>query len=96
MCLCRYNATLAYAQSKLACILHAKEVARQLKVILLSILIYLSFLQTNSPCSEFHSFLQEREANVTVNALHPGIVKTAIIRAHGGFITGMNYCVHFA
>lgn len=56
----KYNGTRAYAQSKLACILHAKEVARQLK---------------------------ERDANVTINAVHPGIVKTAIIRAHRGFIT---------
>ncbi|KAG6584206.1 Short-chain dehydrogenase TIC 32 B, chloroplastic, partial [Cucurbita argyrosperma subsp. sororia] len=59
----KYNGTRAYAQSKLACILHAKEVARQLK---------------------------ERDANVTINAVHPGIVKTAIIKAHRGFITGMN------
>ncbi|XP_023000696.1 short-chain dehydrogenase TIC 32, chloroplastic-like [Cucurbita maxima] len=56
----KYNGTRAYAQSKLACILHAKEVARQLK---------------------------ERDANVTINAVHPGIVKTAIIKAHRGFIT---------
>ncbi|XP_023519347.1 short-chain dehydrogenase TIC 32, chloroplastic-like [Cucurbita pepo subsp. pepo] len=56
----KYNGTRAYAQSKLACILHAKEVARQLK---------------------------ERDANVTINAVHPGIVKTAILKAHRGFIT---------
>ncbi|XP_038895224.1 short-chain dehydrogenase TIC 32 A, chloroplastic-like isoform X2 [Benincasa hispida] len=56
----KYNGTRAYAQSKLACILHAKEVARKLK---------------------------EQDANVTINAVHPGIVKTAIIRAHRGFIT---------
>lgn len=55
-----YNCTRAYAQSKLANILHAKEMARQLKV---------------------------RKANVTVNAVHPGIVKTGIIRDHKGFIT---------
>lgn len=29
---CSYNGTRAYAQSKLANILHAKEIARQLKV----------------------------------------------------------------
>ncbi|TYJ25782.1 hypothetical protein E1A91_A07G072600v1 [Gossypium mustelinum] len=55
-----HNATRAYAQSKLANILHAKEVARQLKA---------------------------RNAKVTINAVHPGIVKTGIIRAHKGFIT---------
>ncbi|KAL5544084.1 hypothetical protein UlMin_007868 [Ulmus minor] len=55
-----YNGTRAYAQSKLASILHAKELARQLKA---------------------------RNARVTINAIHPGIVKTGIIRAHKGFIT---------
>ncbi|KAA3458319.1 short-chain dehydrogenase TIC 32, chloroplastic-like [Gossypium australe] len=59
-----YNATRAYAQSKLANILHAKEVARQLKA---------------------------RNAKVTINAVHPGIVKTGIIRAHKGFITGNSF-----
>ncbi|XP_039045353.1 short-chain dehydrogenase TIC 32 A, chloroplastic-like [Hibiscus syriacus] len=56
----KYNATRAYAQSKLANILHAKEISRQLKA---------------------------RNAKVTINAVHPGIVKTGIIRAHKGFIT---------
>ncbi|KAK2663706.1 hypothetical protein Ddye_002280 [Dipteronia dyeriana] len=55
-----YNGTRAYAQSKLASILHAKEISRQLKA---------------------------RNARVTINAVHPGIVKTGIIRAHKGFIT---------
>ncbi|XP_065617065.1 short-chain dehydrogenase TIC 32 B, chloroplastic [Quercus suber] len=55
-----YNGTRAYAQSKLANILHVKEMARQ---------------------------LQARNARVTINAVHPGIVKTGIIRAHKGFIT---------
>lgn len=56
----KYNGTRAYAQSKLATILHAKELSRQLK---------------------------ERNANVTMNAVHPGIVKTGIIRAHKGLFT---------
>ncbi|CAL0320010.1 unnamed protein product [Lupinus luteus] len=55
-----YNGTRAYAQSKLANILHAKEIARQLK---------------------------ERNARVSMNAVHPGIVKTGIIRAHKGLLT---------
>ncbi|KAF8390469.1 hypothetical protein HHK36_024995 [Tetracentron sinense] len=55
-----YNGTRSYAQSKLANILHAKEVARRLKV---------------------------RNARVTINAVHPGVVKTGIIRDHKGFIT---------
>ncbi|CAK8563000.1 unnamed protein product [Lathyrus sativus] len=55
-----YNGTRAYAQSKLAMILHVKEMARQLKA---------------------------RNARVTINAIHPGIVRTGIIRAHKGLIT---------
>ncbi|KAG5536948.1 hypothetical protein RHGRI_024395 [Rhododendron griersonianum] len=61
---CSYNGTRAYAQSKLANILHAKEIARQLK---------------------------GRNARVTVNAVHPGIVKTGIVRDHKGCITGMYF-----
>ncbi|KAI3454453.1 hypothetical protein Pfo_011116 [Paulownia fortunei] len=59
-----YNGTRAYAQSKLANILHARELARQLKA---------------------------RKANVTINAVHPGIVKTGIIRDYRGFITDSLY-----
>ncbi|KAD4889020.1 hypothetical protein E3N88_21093 [Mikania micrantha] len=55
-----YNATRAYAQSKLANIMHAYELSKQLKAI---------------------------NANVTINAVHPGIVKTGIIRDHKGLIT---------
>ncbi|PON96693.1 Short-chain dehydrogenase/reductase [Trema orientale] len=62
-----YNGTRAYAQSKLASVLHAKEIARQLKA---------------------------RNARVTINAVHPGIVKTGIIRAHKSIITG-KYSVFF-
>ncbi|KAL7105963.1 hypothetical protein ACP275_07G080900 [Erythranthe tilingii] len=64
-----YNGTQAYAQSKLANILHAKELSRQLKA---------------------------RKANVTINAVHPGIVKrlkTGIIRDYRGFITDSLYFV---
>ncbi|CAN1335047.1 Short-chain dehydrogenase TIC 32 B, chloroplastic [Linum perenne] len=60
--ICRYNGTRAYAQTKLAAILHAKELSRQLKA---------------------------RNAKVTANAVHPGIIKTGIIRAHKGFLTGL-------
>ncbi|CAO2819036.1 unnamed protein product [Amaranthus hypochondriacus] len=60
----RYNGTRAYAQSKLANIMHARELSRKLK---------------------------ERNARVTINAVHPGIVKTGIIRAHKGFITDSLY-----
>ncbi|KAK9090359.1 hypothetical protein Sjap_023536 [Stephania japonica] len=56
----KYSGTCAYAQSKLANLLHAKEMARQLKA---------------------------RNARVAINAVHPGIVKTGIIRDHKGVIT---------
>ncbi|CAH8331789.1 unnamed protein product [Eruca vesicaria subsp. sativa] len=56
----KYNGTKAYAQSKLATILHVKALSRRLKDI---------------------------NANVTINAVHPGIVKTGIIRAHKGLLT---------
>ncbi|XP_071731707.1 short-chain dehydrogenase TIC 32 B, chloroplastic-like [Rutidosis leptorrhynchoides] len=55
-----YNATQAYAQSKLANIMHANELAKQMK---------------------------EINANVTINTVHPGIVKTGIIRDHKGIVT---------
>ncbi|KAI4341388.1 hypothetical protein MLD38_026118 [Melastoma candidum] len=60
----RYNGTRAYAQSKLANILHVREIARQLKM---------------------------RNARVTINAVHPGIVKTGIIRAHNNLLTDSVY-----
>ncbi|KAJ8771787.1 hypothetical protein K2173_026964 [Erythroxylum novogranatense] len=62
----KYNGTSAYAQSKLATILHAKEVTRQLKA---------------------------RNARVTINAVHPGIVKTGITRAHNSFVTDSLYFI---
>ncbi|KAL1568245.1 NADP-retinol dehydrogenase [Salvia divinorum] len=46
-----YNGPLYYAKSKLASILHAKKLSRQLKA---------------------------KGANVTINSLHPGIIKTEI------------------
>ncbi|KAG9457795.1 hypothetical protein H6P81_002303 [Aristolochia fimbriata] len=55
-----YNGTRAYAQSKLANILHAKELTRQFKA---------------------------RNARVTANAIHPGVVKTGIIRDQKSLIT---------
>ncbi|KAL6583771.1 hypothetical protein OROMI_003060 [Orobanche minor] len=61
-----YNGTRAYAQSKVANILHAKELSRQ---------------------------LEARNANVTINAVHPGIVKTGITRDYKGFITDSFYFV---
>ncbi|KAH6809446.1 Rossmann-fold superfamily protein [Perilla frutescens var. frutescens] len=61
-----YNGTRAYAQSKLANILHAKELSRQLKA---------------------------KKANVTINAVHPGIIKTGITRDYRGFISDSLYFV---
>ncbi|KAM0015603.1 putative very-long-chain 3-oxoacyl-CoA reductase [Helianthus debilis subsp. tardiflorus] len=57
-----YDATRAYAISKLANVLHTKELA---------------------------SRLQMMEANVTVNCVHPGIVRTRLTRDREGFITDL-------
>ncbi|KAL3499033.1 hypothetical protein ACH5RR_041765 [Cinchona calisaya] len=57
-----YDATRAYALSKLANILHTKELAQK---------------------------LNEMEANVTVNSVHPGIVRTRLTREREGLITDM-------
>lgn len=57
-----YDATRAYALSKLANVLHTKELAQRLK---------------------------EMEANVTVNCVHPGIVRTRLTRERDGLITDL-------
>ncbi|XP_044476676.1 short-chain dehydrogenase TIC 32 A, chloroplastic-like [Mangifera indica] len=57
-----YDATRAYALSKLANVLHTKELARRLK---------------------------EMDANVTVNCVHPGIVRTRLTREREGFLTDL-------
>ncbi|KAI3792656.1 hypothetical protein L2E82_06543 [Cichorium intybus] len=58
----QYDATRAYAISKLANVLHTKELARR---------------------------LEQMEANVTVNCVHPGIVRTGLTRDHKGFVTDL-------
>nr|XP_043630038.1 short-chain dehydrogenase TIC 32 B, chloroplastic-like isoform X2 [Erigeron canadensis] len=58
----QYDATRAYAISKVANILHTKELARK---------------------------LQQMEANVIVNCVHPGVVRTGLLRDHQGFITDL-------
>ncbi|OMP02869.1 Glucose/ribitol dehydrogenase [Corchorus olitorius] len=55
-----YDATRAYALSKLANVLHTKELAQRLKQV---------------------------DANVTVNCVHPGIVRTRLTREREGLIT---------
>lgn len=57
-----YDATQAYAVSKLANVLHTKELALR---------------------------LQEKGANVTVNCVHPGIVRTRLNRDREGFVTDL-------
>ncbi|XP_068308695.1 short-chain dehydrogenase TIC 32 B, chloroplastic-like [Pyrus communis] len=58
----QYDETRAYALSKLANVLHTKELARRLK---------------------------EMEANVTINCVHPGIVKTRLTREREGLATDL-------
>ncbi|XP_021280979.1 short-chain dehydrogenase TIC 32, chloroplastic-like [Herrania umbratica] len=57
-----YDATRAYALSKLANVLHTKELAQRLKQV---------------------------DANVTVNCVHPGIVRTRLTREREGLITDL-------
>ncbi|XP_024986907.1 short-chain dehydrogenase TIC 32, chloroplastic-like [Cynara cardunculus var. scolymus] len=58
----QYDATRAYAISKLANVLHTKELALR---------------------------LEQMEANVIVNCVHPGIVRTGLTRDHNGFVTDL-------
>ncbi|XP_059662181.1 short-chain dehydrogenase TIC 32 A, chloroplastic [Cornus florida] len=58
----QYDATRAYALSKLANVLHTKELARRLK---------------------------QMEANVTVNCVHPGVVRTKLTRDREGLMTDL-------
>ncbi|XP_039142454.1 short-chain dehydrogenase TIC 32 B, chloroplastic isoform X2 [Dioscorea cayenensis subsp. rotundata] len=57
-----FDATRAYAVSKLANVLHTRELAERLK---------------------------DMEANVVVNCVHPGIVRTRLTRDREGFLTDM-------
>ncbi|KAI5655295.1 hypothetical protein M9H77_32482 [Catharanthus roseus] len=57
-----YDATRAYALSKIANVLHTKELSLR---------------------------LQEMEANVTANCVHPGIVRTRLTREREGLITDL-------
>ncbi|GMY30599.1 short-chain dehydrogenase TIC 32 A, chloroplastic [Fagus crenata] len=59
-----YDATRAYALSKLANVLHTKELSWRLK---------------------------QMEANVTVNCVHPGIVRTRLTREREGFVTDLAF-----
>ncbi|MED6145896.1 hypothetical protein PIB30_029380 [Stylosanthes scabra] len=59
-----YDATRAYALSKLANVFHTTQLART---------------------------LQEMGANVTVNCVHPGIVRTRLTREREGFLTDMGF-----
>lgn len=34
-------------------------------------------------------FMQQMDANVTVNCLHPGVVRTRLTRERDGFLTGL-------
>ncbi|KAG5249473.1 hypothetical protein OIU76_003865 [Salix suchowensis] len=59
-----FDPTRAYALSKLAIVLHTKEVAQRLK---------------------------QMEANVTVNCVHPGVVRTRLTREREGMVTDIAF-----
>ncbi|XP_026663117.1 short-chain dehydrogenase TIC 32 B, chloroplastic-like isoform X2 [Phoenix dactylifera] len=59
-----YDATRVYALSKLANVLHTRELAERLK---------------------------DMDANVTVNCVHPGVVRTGLTRDREGFVTDLTF-----
>lgn len=73
-----YNSGLAYCQSKLANVLFVRELARRLhgeepcktKVI----------IHSNSCCRNFHLKCYFSGSNVTVNSVHPGTVRSELVR----------------
>jgi len=100
-----YDATQAYAVSKLANVLHTKELAARLQVCP-SVPLGSRFRHGHA-CARTDSdwvmgdvmflmagsvgrvsFHQEMGANVTVNCVHPGIVRTRLNRDRDGVLTG--------
>ncbi|KAI3469105.1 hypothetical protein Pfo_025768 [Paulownia fortunei] len=81
----QYDGTRAYALSKLANVLHTKELALRLKASLFFFFYYYYFILI------FFSILTQKEmkANVTVNCVHPGIVRTRLTRDREGLITDL-------
>ena len=103
-----YDATQAYAVSKLANVLHTRELAARLQVcpsvrpsVPLGsrfrhghacalndsdwVMGDVMFLMAGVGRVSFH---QEMGANVTVNCVHPGIVRTRLNRDRDGVLTG--------
>lgn len=83
----RFNNYVAYAESKLANILHANELTRRLKVVIecfyiLEMFCFLNFLVES--VTSFFSFetstKQEERVEITANSLHPGTIHTNIVR----------------
>ncbi|KAA3456510.1 short-chain dehydrogenase TIC 32, chloroplastic-like [Gossypium australe] len=72
-----YSSWYAYGQSKLATILHAKELSRRLKV--------RNTVKTPLTC-------QEDGVEITANSLHPGGILTNIMR-HNGFMNGFLHLI---
>ncbi|KAH0931019.1 hypothetical protein HID58_008136 [Brassica napus] len=64
--ICCYSDKRAYGQSKLANILHANELSRQLQV---------AFTHTHK-----HIHLSEEGVNITVNSVHPGLILTNLFQ----------------
>ena len=87
-----YDATQAYAVSKLANVLHTKELAVRLQVSsILSVLpCRVDQLAGRQNELKFPLLvdLQEMGADVSVNCVHPGIVRTRLNRDREGLLTG--------
>lgn len=86
-----YDATQAYAVSKLANVLHTRELAARLQV-RPSVPLGSCFRHGHACLTDGRvgrvPFHQEMGANVTVNCVHPGIVRTRLNRDRDGVLTG--------
>ena len=88
-----YDATQAYAVSKLANVLHTKELAARLQVRSVPILQFCHAVSAKLGGQNELNFpllvdLQEMGADVSVNCVHPGIVRTRLNRDREGLLTG--------
>lgn len=84
---CSYGSIPAYGQSKLCNVLHANELARQLKVTTtkdrsIKCVPWLSWFSSGMNKN------QEDGVNITVNSLHPGAIMTSLWRYFNSYLAG--------
>lgn len=84
---CSYSSIPAYGQSKLCNVLHANELARQLKVSRTRKMV-LSNQESMFPWLMLWIQIQEDGVNITVNSLHPGAIMTSLWRYFNSYLAG--------